>query len=119
MLNTSCEPYEHGYILYHIEFENYSDNYAILGTAIGNGLAEAGVTPERAPYYWTLDGEKKAMNKKAGDAFTKTCAAIDKDRSLLAYPSTPIKGVTAKLHFVFGTADEGYCATYTFKEEDN
>ena len=116
MLNTSCEPIEHGFILYKVDLGNYEDTHLNLAYAIADGLAAAGLAPESAPYYWKLDGEKKAMNKKAADAFTSRCAAIDKDRSILDDPSAPIKGVTAKLHFSFGTADEGYCATYTFKE---
>lgn len=116
ILNTSCEPYEHGFILYNVEIGNYEDTHLILANAIGDGLAAAGLEPESAPYYWKLNGEKKAMNKKAADAFSKRCAAIDKNRRILDNPSIPIKGVTVKLHFSFGTADEGYCATYTFKE---
>ncbi|MBR4809047.1 MAG: hypothetical protein IK031_02055 [Bacteroidales bacterium] len=116
MLNTSCAPIEHGFILYKIDLGSYADEHGVLGFGIAEGLAAAGLEAESAPYYWKLDGEKNAMNKKAADAFTTRCQAIDKNRSLLSDPTVPIKGVTAKLHFSFGTADEGYCATYTFKE---
>lgn len=116
MLNTSCQPYEHGFILYKVDLGNFDDTHLNLAYAIGDGLAAAGLEPESAPYYWKLDGEKNAMNKKAANAFTSRCSAIDKDRSILSDPSAPIKGVTVKLHFTFGSADEGDCATYTFKE---
>ena len=116
MLNTSCQPYEHGFILYKVDLGNFDDTHLNLSYAIGDGLAAAGLEPESAPYYWKLDGEKNAMNKKAANAFTSRCSAIDKDRSILSDPSAPIKGVTVKLHFVFGSADEVDCATYTFKE---
>ena len=116
MLNTSCQPYEHGFILYKVELGNFDDTHLNLANAICDGLAAAGLEPESAPYYWKLDGEKNAMNKKAGDAFNSRCAAIDKDRSILVDPSAPLKGVTVKLHYSFGNVDEGYCGTYTFKE---
>ena len=116
MLNTSCQPYEHGFILFKVELGNYEDPHLELAYAIADGLALAGLEPESAPYYWKLDGEKNAMLKKAGNAFTSRCATIDKDRTILYHPDAPLKGVTVKLHYSFGNVDEGYCATYTFKE---
>lgn len=116
MLNSSCAPIEHGVVFYRLELGNFDDSHLNLAYAIGDGLAAAGMEPVSAPYMWKLDGEKNTMNKMAADAFNKRCAAIDKDRSILADPSAPIKGVTVKLTFSFGTYDEGTLATYTFKE---
>ena len=117
MLNTSCQPYEHGFILYRVDIGNIDDPHLNLGNAIGYGLAAAGMEQVSA-YQWKLDGEKNAMNKLAANAFTSRCQAIDKDRTLMGDPTMPLKGKTVKLHFDFGTADEGDCATYTFKEAD-
>ena len=115
MLNSSCEPLQNGVIFYRLDLGNFDDSHLNLANAIGDGLGEAGMESVAAPYMWKLDGEKKAMNNKAADAFNKRCEAIDKDRSILADPSADIKGVTAKLTFTFGDYDEGTLATYTFK----
>ena len=117
MLNTSCQPYEHGFILFHLDLGNFPDNHDVLATAIGDGLALAGMKPERAPYYWSLDGEKNAMLKKAANSLKSACEAIDKDRSKLALPLA-IKGVEAKLTYTFGSVEDGTCGSYTFKEKD-
>ena len=112
---SSCAPYEHGTVTYHIKIVNFEDNWDVLAYSIDKGFEEGGLQKmEVGVHYWTLSGEKNACNKKAEAVFQARCKAIDKDRSLAG--GLALKGATVKLLYSF--TGEYELSSYTFVEEN-
>ena len=113
---SSCEPYETGVVIYHVDLGDFYDNMDLLASSIDVGFEEAGFSPlPVGVHYWELNGEKKACNRKAEKTFLDRCKLIDQDRSLLFLPLA-LKGVTIKLVYTY-QGDHDLCS-YTFVEND-